>query len=183
MGKGIHLLLKFLDSGIKVSNHFVFALQLTFFLFQDVYLSFLSLDFTFKIRNLFVLLLSDNFLFLGDGLDDFFLLFRDSFDDIFFMALKNIFNLREVGFDYLSHSAEVLKQRGNFLLQCCAEDARDLRLHRSDDHLDFFLVRGILSYEGALEFHNSFDNELELIDFGLLLIWKDHIIFKDLSDN
>jgi hypothetical protein len=171
MGKGIHLLLKFFNSGIEVSNHIIFAFKFTFFLFEDIYLNFLSLYFDFEIRNLFVLLLSDNFLFLGDGLDDFFLLFSNSFNDIFFVRLKNIFNLREVGFDYLSHSTEVLKQCGNFLLQCCSEDIRDLRLHRSDDHFNFFLVGGVLRYEGTLEFHNSLNDKLELINFGLLFIW------------
>jgi hypothetical protein len=139
-------------------------------------LNFFSLDFALKFSNLFVFLLSYS-------LDDFFLLFGDSFDDIFFVRLKNIFDLCEVGFDYLSHSAEVLKQCRNFLLQCCSENIGDFRLHRSDDALNFFLVGGVLCNEGALEFHNSLNDELELINFGLLLIWYDFIVFEDLSDS
>jgi len=164
MGKGIHHMLKFFDSEIKICNHIIFALKLAFFLFEVLYLNFFSLDFAFKIRNLFVLLLGD------------------SFDDIFFVFLKNIFDLGEVGFDDVSHSAEILEQGRNFLLQGCTEDSRDFRLHRPDHALDFFLIVGVLRYEGALDFHNSLNDDLELIDFGFLLIWKDVAVFKDLSD-
>jgi hypothetical protein len=175
MGKGIHLLLKFFYSGIQTSYHFIFALKLPFLLFEGLYLNFFSLDFTFKFRNLSVLL-------LGNSLDGIFLFFGDSFDDIFFVGLKYIFDLREVGFNNLSHPAEALKQRGNFLLQGCTEDTRDIWLHHPDDALDFFLVRGVLRYEGALELHNCLNDELELINFGFLLIWYDFIIFEDLGD-
>jgi hypothetical protein len=175
MGKGIHLLLKFFNSGIQTSYHFIFALKLPFLLFEGLYLNFFSLDFAFKFRNLTVLL-------LGNSLDSIFLLFCDSFDDIFFVGLKYIFYLREVGFDNLCHSAEALKQRGNFLLQCCTEDACDIWLHHPDDALDFFLIRGVLRYEGALEFHNSLNDELELINFGFLLILYDVVVSEDLGD-
>jgi hypothetical protein len=127
-------------------------------------LNFFSLDFAFKIRNLFVLLLGD------------------SLDDIFFMFFKNVFNLGEVGFYNVSHSAEVLKQGRNFLLQSCTEYIRDFRFHRPDDTLDFFLVTGVLRYEGALEFHYRLNNELELINFGFLLIRKNGVVFKDLAN-
>jgi hypothetical protein len=106
----------------------------------------------------------------------------DSLDDILFIFFKNIFNLGEVGFDDIGHSAEVLEQGGNFLLKGYTEDSRDFRLHRPYDALDFLLVIGILCYEGALEFHNSLNDDLELINFGFLLIWKDVAVFKDLSD-
>ena len=164
MGKGNNLVLKILDSEIKTCNNLIFALKLTFFLLQSVYLNFLSLDFAFKIRNLFILL------------------FGDSLDDILFIFFKNVLNLGEVGFDDIGHSAEALKQRGNFLLQGWTKDTHDFRLHRPNDTLDFFLVVGILSYEGALEFHDSLKDDLELINFGFLLIWKNVALFKDLSD-
>ena len=164
MGKGINLVLKILDSEIKTCNNLIFALKLTFFLLESVYLNFLSLDFAFKIRNLFILL------------------FGDSLDDILFIFFKNVLNLGEVGFDDIGHSAEALKQRGNFLLQGWTKDTHDFRLHRPNDTLDFFLVVGILSYEGALEFHDSLKDDLELINFGFLLIWKNATLFKDLSD-
>ncbi len=115
-------------------------------------------------------------------LDGLFFLFCDSFDNIFFVALKNIFDLWEVSFDNVCHSAEILKQCGNFLLQGSPKDTCDFRLHRSNDTLDFFLIRGILSYEGALEFHNSLNDELKLVDFGLHLILKDVVVFEDLTD-
>jgi hypothetical protein len=96
MGKGIHLLLKFLDSDIEAGYHFIFALKLTFLLFQGLYLNFFSLDFTFKFRNLYVLLLGKSFdtifLFFSDGLDGLFLLLGDSLNDVIFVGLKNIFN-------------------------------------------------------------------------------------------
>ena len=164
MGKGINLVLKILDSEIKTCNNLIFALKLTFFLLESVYLNFLSLDFAFKIRNLFILL------------------FGDSLDDILFIFFKNVLNLGEVGFDDIGHSAEALEQRGNFLLQGWTKDTHDFRLHRPNDTLDFFLVVGILSYEGALEFHDSLKDDLELINFGFLLIWKNVALFKDLSD-
>jgi hypothetical protein len=164
MAKGINLVLKILDSEIESLNNLIFALKLTFFLLEVVYLNIFSLNFAFKIRNLFVLLLGNNL------------------DDILFMFFKNIFYLGEVCFDDVSHSAEVLEQGGNFLLQGCTEDSRDFRLHRPDHALDFFLIVGVLRYEGALEFHNSLNDDLELIDFGFLLIWKDVALFKDLSD-
>ena len=164
MGKGINLVLKILDSEIKTCNNLIFALKLTFFLLETVYLNFLSFDFAFKIRNLFILL------------------FGDSLDDILFIFFKNVLNLGEVGFDDIGHSAEALKQRGNFLLQGWTKDTHDFRLHRPNDTLDFFLVVGILSYEGALEFHDSLKDDLELINFGFLLIWKNVALFKDLSD-
>ena len=75
MGKGINLVLKILDSEIETCNKLIFALKLTFFLLEVVYLNIFSLNFAFKIRNLFVLLLGD------------------SLDDILFMFFKNIFNL------------------------------------------------------------------------------------------
>jgi hypothetical protein len=185
MCKGIHLLLKFFDSGIETSYHFIFALKLPFLLFEGLNLNFFSLNFIFKIRDLIILLLSYSFdtifLIFDDGLDGIFFLFGDSLNDVFFMGLKDIFDLREVGLDNLSHSAEVFKQRGNFLLQCCAEDIDDFRLHRSDDALNFFLVRCVLSYEGALEFHNCFNDELKLIDFGLFFIWHYFIVIEDLA--
>jgi hypothetical protein len=105
------------------------------------------------------------FLLFGNGFDDFFFFLGDSFYDIFSVSLKNIFDLREVSFDNLSHTAEVLQQCGNFLLQCCTEDICDFRLHQPDYALNFFLVRCILSYKGALEFHDGLNNELKLIDF------------------
>ena len=164
MIKVINLVLKILDSEIKTCNNLIFALKLTFFLLESVYLNFLSLDFAFKIRNLFILL------------------FGDSLDDILFIFFKNVLNLGEVGFDDIGHSAEALEQRGNFLLQGWTKDTHDFRLHRPNDTLDFFLVVGILSYEGALEFHDSLKDDLELINFGFLLIWKNVTLFKDLSD-
>ena len=157
-------MLKFFDSEIKICNHIIYALKLAFFLFEVLYLNLFSLDFAFKIRNLFVLLLGD------------------SFDDIFFVFLKNIFDLGQVGFDDVSQSAEALKQGGNFLLQGCTEDTRDFRLHRLYDALDFLLVLGVLRYEGALEFHYGLNNELELINFGFLLVWKYVVVFEDLGD-
>jgi hypothetical protein len=175
MCKGIHLLLKFFDSDIETSYHFFFALKLPFFLFEGLYLNFFSLDFAFKFRNLIVL-------FLGKSFDGILLLLSDCLDDVFFVGLKYIFDLREVSFDDLSHSTEALKQCGNFFLQRCAEDTRDIWLHHSDDTLNFFLVGGVLRYEGTLEFHNSFDDKLKLIDFGLFLIWHDFIVFEDLRD-
>jgi len=132
MGKGIQLLLKFFDSQIQTCNHFIFPFKFSFFLFEVVYLNFLSLDFAFKIRNLFVLFLSD------------------CLDDLFFVGLKNIFDLSKVGFDNVCHSAEVLKQRRNFLLQSRAKGTSDIRVHHSDHALNFFLVRGILRYQCAL---------------------------------
>ena len=102
-------------------------------------MNFLSFDFAFKIRNLFILL-------LGERLDSNFFFFGDSFDYFFFVCLKNIFDLREVSFDYVSHSAKVLKQCGNFLLQGNAKDACDFRLYRPNDTLDFFLIGGFLSH-------------------------------------
>jgi hypothetical protein len=95
------------------------------------------------------------------------------------MFFKNVFNLGEVSFDDVSHSAEFLKQGRNFLLQGCTEDTCDFRFHRPYDALDFFLVIGILSYEGALEFQNSLNDDLELIDFGFLLIRKEVAVFQD----
>jgi hypothetical protein len=176
MGKGIHLLLKFLNSGIQTSYHFIFALKLTFLLFEGLNLNFFSLDFPFKIKNLSVLVLSYSF-------DSIPFLFCDTFDDIFFVGLEYIFDLREVGFDNLCHSTEALKQRGNFLLQCYTEDTRDIWLHHPDDALDFFLVRGVLLYEGAIEFHNSLNDELDLINLGFLFILYDLVVSKDLGDH
>ena len=156
MGKGIQFWLNFLDFYIKNFYHFIFGLKLTFFLFEILYLKFLSVDFTFKIRNFYVLLLSD-------GLDDLFLLFGDSFDNFFFLILKNIFDFWKVGFDYLSHSAQVLKQRGNLLLQGWSEEIRDFWLHLCNDALDLFLTVSFVCfvwYKAALEFHNSLNYEL-----------------------
>jgi hypothetical protein len=175
MCKGIHLLLKFFDSDIETSYHFFFALKLPFFLFEGLYLNFFSLDFAFKFRNLIVLFLSKSF----DGV---FLLFGDSLDDVFFVGLKNIFDLWEVGFDDLSHSAEALKECGNLFLQGWTKDIWYFRLHRPYDTLDVFLVSGVLSYETALEFHYGLNDELKLINFGFFFIWYDFVVFKNLGD-
>ena len=67
------------------------------------------------------------------------------------------------------------------MLQGCTEDTRDFRLHRPDDALNFFLIVGVLNNEGALEFHDCLNNELELINFGFLLILKNVVIFEDLG--
>ena len=76
-------------------------------------MNFFSLDFGSKFSNLFVFRLSYSFdaifLLFGDVLDDLFFFFGDSFDYVFFVRLKNIFDLREIGFDNLSHSSEVLQ--------------------------------------------------------------------------
>jgi hypothetical protein len=164
IGKGINLVLKILDFEIETLNDLIFAFKLSFFLLEVVYLNIFSLNLAFNIRNLFIL-------FLGDSLDDILSLF-----------FKNVFNLGEASFDDVSHSAEFLKQGRNFLLQGCTEDTCDFRLHRPYDAFDFFLVIGILSYEDALEFHNSLNDDLELIDFGFLLIWKEVAVFKDFPD-
>ena len=163
MTKGINLVLKILDSEIETCNNLIFALKLSLFLLEVVYLNIFSLNFAFKIWNLFILLL------------------RDSLDGILFIFFKNVFNLEEVGFDDICHSAKVLEQGGNFLLQGCTEDTRDFRLHRPDDALNFFLIVGVLNNEGALEFHDCLNNELELINFGFLLILKNVVIFEDLG--
>ncbi len=76
------------------------------------------------------------------------------------MALKNIFNLREVRFYNFCHSSEVLKQRRYFLLQGHAKGIYDIWLHHSDHAPDFFLIRGVLRHQGALEFHDRLNDKL-----------------------
>jgi hypothetical protein len=39
-----------------------------------------------------------------------------------------------------------------------------------------------MSYEGALEFHNSLNYKLELINFLFLLILHDFIVFENLCN-
>jgi hypothetical protein len=123
---GMHLVLKFFNPCIDCFNHFLFDLKLSFYLFEDLFLNFLSLDFAFKIRNFFVFLLSD------------------CLDDLFFMVLDNIIDLRKVGIYNVCHSAKVFKQCRNFLLE---GRAKGIRLHHSDRTLNFFLIRGILCYQ------------------------------------
>ena len=156
-----NLLLKFFDYDIETFYFFFFAFKLPFFLFEDIYLNFFSLDFVFKIRNLIILILSY------------------SFDDFFFLCLKNLFNLWEVGFNNLSHSSEVFKQSRN-LLHCCTKNTSYFRLHFSDHCFNFFFVSRILSYQGTLEFHNCLNDKLELIDFRFLFFLYDFVVFKDL---
>jgi hypothetical protein len=93
------------------------------------------------------------------------------------MGLQNIFYFRKISLDDVCHVAEALKQSCNFLLQGRAKDIRDFRLHHSDHALDFFLISSILRHEGALEFHDSLHDDLELANFGFLFIWQDVVIF------
>jgi hypothetical protein len=157
-------MLKLINIAIKSSNRFIFSFKQSFFLLEFVNISFLSFDFIFKLRNLLILLLNN------------------CVDKIVLVFLKNFFDLTKVGLDNISHSAEALKQCLHFLLQCCAEDTCDFRFHRSYHTLDFFLVGSILSDESALEFHDCFDNELELISFRFFFFWKEVVVFENPCD-
>ena len=98
MSEGIELLLKLINVAIKRWNEFIFAYKFSFFLSKILNLSILSFNIIFKLWDFFVFLLSNGF------------------NNIVLVFLKNIFNLREVGLDYISHSTEALKQGRHFLL-------------------------------------------------------------------
>jgi hypothetical protein len=69
------------------------------------------------------------------------------------------------------------------LLQRCVENARDFWFHLLDDALDFFFIVCVLRDECVLEFHNSLNDELELINIGFFFIGKDIVVFEDLGDD
>ena len=68
-------------------------------------------------------------------------------------------------------------------LQNSTKLLRDFRLHRLNHALDVFLVVGVLRNEAVLEFHNRLNDELQLINFGFFLAWKNVVLFEDLANN
>jgi hypothetical protein len=69
------------------------------------------------------------------------------------------------------------------LLHSCTKHTGDLRIHHSDNTLNFFLVGSVINYKGTLEFHHSLNNKLELINLCFFFIWKNVVIFEDLPDD
>jgi hypothetical protein len=147
MGLFTQLNLKFVYILVEVSNQFIFAFKLAFFKFQVVYLNLFSFNIGFKFSYLFVLLL------------------RNSLDDIFLDFLESIFDLSEVSLDDVCHPAEVLKQRGDFMLQHFAKGSSDFGFQLPDHTLNLFLVSGVMRDQDALEFHDCLNDELELVHF------------------
>ena len=96
------------------------------------------------------------------------------------MLLHNIFYLRKVGLNYVSHLSKVLEQWWYLLLQCRAKDIGDFGFHRSDDGLYFFLIAGVLNNKSVLKFHDSLYYELKVVCHLLFIFWReDIVVFQD----
>lgn len=141
----LYLNLELINLSVKPLNNLILPSQLPFLLFQLVNISLFRPDITFKLHYLLILLCSDRL------------------DHLFLVLTEDIFDLREVGLDYIGHTAETLKQGGDLLVQGSAEKGGDVGFHHADHTLDFFLVGGVKGQEGALELHYGLNNELEMV--------------------
>ena len=149
------------DIAIKDWYRFIFTFKLSFNYFKFIYLNIFSFELLFKFSNLKGLFISD------------------CVDDPFIVLLIVLFDLGEVVLNKLCGTLDVLKKAFIYcLLYLLTQWFFHFRLHWLNGSFYIFLIWYVLWNNFVMKFHNTLDNQLELVCIHFHLSFNDAVILE-----